>query len=119
MCLDLAAHLDMRGHLALGAVKPPDHGFLHDLHALPGEGFPGKGRNLGIFHRQDALHHLDHGRLGAERVVETGKFDPDGPRADDQQFPGHPGRHQRVLVGPDAIAVGLQPRQFARARAGG
>ncbi len=117
--LGLAARLDMGGDLALGAVELLDHGFLHDLHALLDEGLLGEGRDLGVLDRQHPVHHLDHRRLGAERVEEAGELDADGARADDQQLLRHPLRLQRVLVGPDQIAVGLQPRQFARARAGG
>ncbi len=57
--------------------------------------------------------------LAPKRVVKAGKFDADGARPDDQQVLGHPLGGQGVLVGPDQIAVGFQPRQFARPRAGG
>ena len=46
---------------------------------------------------------------GAQRVVETGELDPYGARTDHEQFLRHVRRHQRVLVGPDALAIGLEP----------
>ena len=79
----------------------------------------GEGRDLGVLDRQHAVHHLDHGRIGAQRVVETRKFDPDGARSDHQKLLGHPLGLKGVFVGPDQIAVGLEPRQLSRPRTGG
>ena len=109
----------MRRHRALAAIKLLDHGFHHDFHLLLFERLLRESGNLGILHRQDAVHHLDHRGLGPERVIKARKFDADGTRTDDQQFFRHSRRHQRVLVGPDTITIGLQPRQFAGPRAGG
>ena len=116
---NFSASLDMGGHLALGAVQLLDHGLLHDLHALLFELLLGEGADLGVFDGQHAVHDLDHGRVGPKRVVEAGEFDADRARADDQQFLRHPRRVQRVLVGPDQIAIRLEPRKFPRPCAGG
>jgi hypothetical protein len=109
----------MGGDLVGGAVEFLDHGLGHDLHALLLEALLGEGGDLLVLHGQDAVHDLDHGRVGAERVVEAGEFDADGARADDQQFLRHMRRVSACLVGPDPLAVGLQPRKLAGARAGG
>ena len=109
----------MGGHLVGGAVELFDHGFLHDLHALLFELLFRVGGNFGVLDRQDAVHHLHHRRLGAERVVEAGEFDADGAGADDQQLLRHVRRLKRVFVSPDPLSVRLQPRKLARAGAGG
>ena len=44
-----------------------------------------KAGNLLVLHRQDAVEHLDHGHLRAQRAVEAGELDADGARAHDQQ----------------------------------
>ena len=117
--LNLAVFFDMGGHRAFGAVELLDCGFFKDRHALLLEGLAGEGGDFLVLDGQDAVHHLDHGRVGAQRVVEAGEFDADGARADDQQLFRHPGRDKGVAVGPDQIAVRFEPRQFAGARAGG
>ena len=109
----------MGGHLVGGAVELFDHGFLHDLHALLFKLLLGVGGNLRVLDRQDAIHHLNNRRFGAERVVEAGEFDADGAGADDQQLLRHVRRLKRVFVSPDPFAVRLKPRQFAGAGAGG
>ncbi len=119
MRLGLAVRLDMRRHLVVGAVELLDRRLLEDLHPLLLEGLLREGRNLGVLDRKDAVHHLDHRRLGAEGVVEAGEFDADGARADDKKLLRHVRRLKRVLVGPDPLAVCLEPRQFARPGAGG
>ena len=43
-------------------------------------------RDFFIFYWQNTVHHLDHGRVSAECVVEAGEFDPDGAGADHQQL---------------------------------
>ena len=100
-------------------VKLLDHRLFHDLHALFDEGLLRKGGDFGIFHGQNTVHHLDHRRIGAQRVEEAGKFNANGARADDKQLFGHMRRLQGVAIGPDALAIGLQPRQFARPRTRG
>mmetsp|Transcript_18096 Transcript_18096/g.27986 ORF Transcript_18096/g.27986 Transcript_18096/m.27986 type:complete len:524 (-) Transcript_18096:5060-6631(-) len=119
LLFDLAAHFDMGGHFAFGAVKLLDHRLLHDFHALLLEGLFGKGADLCIFHRQDTVHDLHHGRVGPERVVKAGKFDANGTGADDQQLLGHAFGGQRRAIGPDQIAIGLKAGQLAGARTGG
>ena len=96
-----------------------DHGFLHDRHALFDKGLLGESGDFGIFDRKDAIEHLDHSRLGPQRVVETGEFNPDRARANDQQLVWHTRRLQRVPVGPDQITIRLKSRQLPRPRAGG
>jgi hypothetical protein len=49
-----------------------------------------------VLDRHDAVHHLDDGHLGAQIVVEAGKFDADRARADDQQLRRHFLRRHRV-----------------------
>ncbi|MPL73135.1 hypothetical protein SDC9_18928 [bioreactor metagenome] len=111
---------EMRGDAdARLAVEFLHRGLLEDLHPLLDEGLLGESRNLGVLDRQHPVHHLDHRHIGAERVEEAGEFDADRARTDDQEFLRHPHRHQRVLVGPDQIAIGLEPRQAARTGAGG
>ena len=117
--LGLAALLDMGRDLALAAVQLGHRRFLADLHALLFELLLGECRNLGILNRQHAVHDLDHRRVGPERVEETREFDPDGPRPDDQKLLRHPRGLERVLVGPDQIPVGFEPRKGARPRARG
>ena len=75
--LNLAADFDMRGHFAFASVKLLDHGFLHDLHALFGKLLFGKRADLGVFHRQNAIHNLDNSRLCTQRVVKARELDPD------------------------------------------
>ena len=76
----LAALLDLRGHAdARLAVQRFDGGFFKDFHALLDELLLCKGGNFGIFHRQDAVQHLHHGRIGPQRVEEAGEFNADGP----------------------------------------
>ena len=74
---DLAAHFDMGGDFALGAIKLFDHRFLHDLHALLFKSLLGKGADFFVFNRQHTVHNFDHSRVGAQRVVKAGKFDAD------------------------------------------
>ena len=109
----------MRHNLAGAAIQFLYRRLFKDLHPLLDEGLLGKGADFGIFHRQHAVHHLDHRGIGAQRVEEAGEFDPDRARSDDQQLFRHPFGLQRVLVGPDQIAISLQPRQLARTGAGG
>ena len=116
--LGLAVLLDMGGDLVLGPVQFRDRRLFHDGHALLFEGFPGKGGDLGILDRQNAVHHLDHGGITPQRVEEAGEFDADGARSDDQQLFRHMRRLQCVLVVPDQLAIRFQPRQFAGPRAG-
>ena len=110
----------MRGHAhARLAVQRFHAGLFKDLHALLEELLLRKGPDFRVFHRQDAVHDLDHGRIRAQSVEEAGEFDADGPRSDDQQLFRHAHRLQRMAIGPDQIAIRLQPRQLPRARAGG
>ena len=105
--LDLAVPFDMGGDLILGTVELLDCGLLHDGHALFFECLFGEFRNLFVFDRQHAVHHLDHGGIGAEGVVKARKFDSDSTGPDDQQFLGVMHRLQGVAIGPDAFAVRL------------
>jgi hypothetical protein len=50
----------------------------HNGHALLGQRLLREGRNLLVFHRQDAVEHFDHGHLRAHVAVETGEFHADG-----------------------------------------
>ena len=54
----------------------------------------------------------------AERVEKAGKFDADGARPHHQQVFRHLCRDLRFLVGPDELAIRLQPRQHPCPRAG-
>ena len=75
--------------------------------------------NLFVLDRQHAVQHFDHRDLGAEGVEEAGEFDADGAGADHQQLLRHDIGHQRFAIGPDQLAVRLQPGQRTGARAGG
>ena len=108
----------MRRHLALGAVEFLDRRLFLDDHPLLGELLLGEGADLGVFHRQDPVHHLDHRRLGAHRVIKARKFNANRARADHQQLFRHAFRGQRVLVSPDQIPVALKPRQLPRTGTG-
>ena len=110
----------MRRGDAVGALLQRLHrGAGVDLHALLLERLAGEGGDLLVLDRQDAVEHLDHRHLGAQIAVEAGEFDADGARADDQQRFRHRLAAPSPRVGPDQLAVGLQPGQRARARAGG
>ena len=116
---DFAARFEMRCDLALCAVEFLHGRLLQDLHPLLFELFFGEGRDVLVLDRKHAIHHLDDRRVGAQSVVKAREFNADGARSNDQQLLRHPRRHQSVAVGPDQIAVGLQPRQLTRPRAGG
>ena len=109
----------MRGDRTLAAIQLLDHRLFADRHALFFQLFLCERADLGIFDWQDAVHHLNHSRVRAQRVVEAGKFDPNRPRPDDQKLLRHPLWHQSVLVRPDQITIRLKPRQFPRAGACG
>ena len=114
---DLARLFDMGDHAHPGrAVQLLDRRLLDDRHPLLDELLAGKGADLGILDRQDAVHHLHHRRLRAQRVEEAREFDPDRARPDDQKALGHPWRLQRMAIAPDQIAIRLEPRQHPRPR---
>src|SRR5690606_17785994 len=115
----LAASLDMYRHIVCRLVELDDFRPRHDLHALLFKLLAGKGGYLGIFNRQDTIHHLDDGDLRAHIAVEAGKLDPDRAGTDDKQGFWHLLWCHRFLVAPDKIAVRLDPRKDPRARAGG
>ena len=88
-------------------------------HALRLERLGRGGRDVLVLDRQDARQKL-HDRDGAAEVgIETRELHADGAGADHQQGCRLGARHHRLPVGPDHRAVGLQPRQHPRTRAGG
>ncbi len=119
--LGFAAGLDARLDLVLAFFERFHLRLGEDADALLFELFVRHGRDVGVFDRQDAVHHLDHGDLTAKLIIETGKFDPDGTRADDQQLFRQRFGHHGLAIGPDQLAVRLQPslRNGARAGPGG
>ena len=109
---DLARLLDMGDDAHPGrAVQLLHRRLLQNRHPLLDELLAGKGADLGILDREDAVHHLDHRRPGPQRVEEACEFNPDRPRPDDQKLLRHPWRLQRMAIAPDQIAIGLEPRQ--------
>jgi hypothetical protein len=61
---------------------------------------------------------LDDRHLGAQIAIEARELDPDRARSDHQDRARHGVGRQGLLVGPDAVAIGLDPRQAAGASAG-
>ena len=110
----------VRGHANTRlAVQLLDRGLFQDLHALFDKGLLGKGADLGVLHRQHTVHHLTNRDIRPQGVEEAGKLDPNRTRSDHQKLFRHAFGLQGVAIGPNQIAVRLQPRQFARPRAGG
>ncbi len=101
------------------ALEFLDRGAGADLHSLLLEGLAREGADLRVLDGQHAVLHLDHRRLRAHRVIEARELHADRTRPDDQQAVRHVRRLQRVAIGPDARAVGLETRQFTGAGAGG
>ena len=116
--LVLPPGLDRGRHVARALLQAFHRRAGDDLHALLLERLAREGRDLFVLDGQDAVEHLDHRHLGAERAIEAGELDADRAGADDQQRFRQRLRHHRFLVGPDQLAVGLQARQRARPRAG-
>src|SRR4051794_2635255 len=110
--------LDMRGHAVALAIESFHRRAGVDLDPLLLEALAGKGGNLLVLDRQYPVKNLDDRDLGAHVAVEAGEFDPDRAGANDQQRARDRLRHHRLLVGPHELAVGFQPRQRTRARAG-
>ena len=115
----LAAGFDGGGD-AVGILLQGLHrGAGHDRHALLLEALAREGGNLLVLDRQDAVEHLDHRHIGAKIAIEAGEFDAYCSRPNDQQRFRHAGRHHRLFIGPDQLAVGLEPGQRAGAGAAG
>ena len=76
-------------------------------------------RDVVILHRHDAVEHLDHGHLGAERVVEVGELHADRARADDHHRLRPLRQDHRLVAADDCVAVLRRERQLARRGAGG
>ena len=114
-----AAEVDVRGHACWRLCRPCHLGAGQDLHALLLERLACQRGDLGVLDGQDLRQQLDDRHLGAERAVERCELDADRARAHDEQRLGHGLRHHGLEVGPDAVAVGLDAGQHARARTGG
>ncbi len=109
----------MSGHFVLCTIKLLDDGFLLDRHTLLFELLFRKSADFGILNRQHAVHHLYNCRIRAQSVEEARKFNANCARAYHQQLLRHMWRHQRVLVGPDPLAIRFEPWQISRPCAGG
>ena len=68
---------------------------------------------------QDAVEELDHRHLGAEPTPHRAEFEPDHPRADDDQRLRRLRQRQRAGRGDDLLLVDLDPRQAGDVGAGG
>ena len=79
----------------------------------------GEGGDFFVLDRQDAWQHFDDRYLRTHVQVEAGEFDTDGTGADDQQRFRKRRRDHGFLVGPDQLAVRLDPGKLPRAGAGG
>src|SRR5690606_13895429 len=77
--------------------------------------------DLLVLYRHDAVDGFNDRHLGAQGPVEAGELNADGPRANDHEGLGQFLRRQGVAIGPDLVAIGLEPdlRQGAGAGADG
>src|SRR5690606_23708575 len=76
------------------------------------------GRGLLVLVREDPVERLDQGDLRAERVVDVGKLESDRAATDDGERLRERLREDGVVRAPDPVAVDLEHRERARARAG-
>jgi len=116
--LALAAGLDRRADAVLARLQVGDLRAGMDLEALLLERLLREGRYLLVLLRQDAVEYLRDRHLGAHVRVEAGELHADGARADHQQRLRHEVRNHRLAIGPDQLAVRLQPRKGAGTGAG-
>jgi hypothetical protein len=86
--------------------------------ALLGEGTVGDLGDVVVLDGEDAIEHLDHGDLRAERVVEVGELHADRPRADDEHALGLGLQVHRVGGVDDRLAVAGGEGQLLRSGAG-
>ena len=109
-CRGLApCHLDGRGDVVRALVELRDLGIGVDFDPCFSKRLRASAGDLRVFDRQDLRQELDHGHLGAQRAIERGELDADRAGADDEQRLRHLVRHHRLKVGPDQLAVGLEP----------
>ncbi len=96
---------DFRRYGGLASFEVFDLRAGYDVQALLLEVLLGEFGNLLVFHWQDPVHNFSDSHIRAKLMIETGEFDPDGARADDEQAFRHDVWRHGFAVRPDQFLV--------------
>ncbi len=111
--------LHMGGDSVLVLVDLGDLGAGDDLQPTLFERLASDLGNLRILDRHDLVHQLDHGHIHAHGEIKARELDADRARAHHHEGFGQGLGLHGLKIGPDQLAIGLDPRQGPRTRARG
>ena len=96
-------------YAAAGGLRAGDPGAEPDVEPLGGEGRERGARDVPVRGGEEVVQRLQEGHFRPETRPYAAELDPDHPRPDDAQAPGHFRERERSLAVDDALAV--RPRR--------